>query len=301
MQTIKTSWLPILVAVLCNPCLFGQASFDLRIEIANPTAFTASELQTLQRAIVDAETMWEGTVIGYQPEIQIDALEVEVVGTTGIFADASATSTDLQGGFRLSRKGRIRIGPDTVSELADWQGSGVNTVDELMAHEIGHLLGIGTHWEANGVYEPGSGKYTGEHGLAAYRLEFDSEANFVPVELNGRLGTKEKHWDQIMRSDAVEGNPDDPFSLSPLLGITDSHGRDLALELMTGAIDPDYGEPFLSNTTIQSLRDLGYVVVPEPSSQRLAIGLSLTVCTLLRKRHARSLGKRRQPAFNTNS
>ncbi|MBL7373652.1 hypothetical protein INQ23_30490, partial [Escherichia coli] len=52
-------------------------------------------------------------------------------------------------------------------------------------------------------------------------------------------------------------NPNDQWSLSPLTGITDAQGRDLALELLTGALDPDYGEPFLSRTTVQSLRDLG--------------------------------------------
>jgi hypothetical protein len=38
---------------------------------------------------------------------------------------------------------------------------------------------------------------------------------------------------------------------------------------MTGALDPDYGQPFLSNTTVQSLRDLGFAVVPEPGTGTL--------------------------------
>ena len=29
---------------------------------------------------------------------------------------------------------------------------------------------------------------------------------------------------------------------------------------MTGAIDPDYGEPFLSRFTVESMRDMGYTV-----------------------------------------
>ncbi len=79
------------------------------------------------------------------------------------------------------------------------------------------------------------------------------------------------HWDQIMRSSSQEGDPNDPWSLSPLTGITDQHGRDVALELMTGALDPDFGEPFLSKTTIQSLRDIGFAVVPEPTSLALLL------------------------------
>ena len=63
-----------------------------------------------------------------------------------------------------------------------------------------------------------------------------------------------------MRSSVQEGNPNDPYSLDPRIGITDQYGRDLGLELMSGAIDPDQGEPFISRTTVESLRDLGYVV-----------------------------------------
>ena len=59
-----------------------------------------------------------------------------------------------------------------------------------------------------------------------------------------------------------EGNPNDPWSLSPQTHIVDARRRDLALELMTGAMDPDYGEPFLSRTTVESMVDLGYAVAP---------------------------------------
>ena len=37
--------------------------------------------------------------------------------------------------------------------------------------------------------------------------------------------------------------------------------RDFRNELMTGWLN---STPFLSNTTLQSMRDLGYTVVPEP-------------------------------------
>jgi hypothetical protein len=87
-----------------------------------------------------------------------------------------------------------------------------------------------------------------------------------------------------MRSSSQEGDPADPWSLSPLTGITDRFGRDLGLELMTGAIDPDYGEPFLSRTTIHSMRDLGYTVVPEPSTLVLLLLSAVW-----------SVGRRRRP------
>ena len=160
----------------------------------------------------------------------------------------------------------------------------MNIIDELLAHETGHVLGIGTLWDTNGLYSFGTGRYTGQYGVAAFRAEFNPNATFVPVELAGEPSTANKHWDQRMCSSVQEGNPNDPFSLSPLLGITDAQGRDFALELMTGAIDPDYGEPFLSNTTVQSLRDLGFAVVPEPATWILLVVGTAAACFMRRTR-----------------
>jgi hypothetical protein len=179
------------------------------------------------------------------------------------------------------------VNPAVIDDYAAWTGNGfpspnpaylgLDYLDDILAHEIGHALGLGTLWEDNGAYVIGSGMYTGEHGLRAYRKEFDALATFIPVELAGSSGTIDQHWNQLMRSSSQEGNPGNPFSLSPLTGITDNQGRDLASELITGALDPDYGQPFLSKMTIQSLRDLGFVVVPEPSGFVLLFVAGVTV------------------------
>jgi hypothetical protein len=272
-----------------------RASFDLSLTLTNPGSFTTGQLQILQDAIVDAESMWEGVITGYQPGISIGGVSISIVSDSGLagLADASLSSPGVnQGGFRLSTSGRIRINPAIIEWLGSWDGTGsldgsvpdppptefegVNYIDELVAHEVGHVLGLGLQWLSNGVYSTGSGEYTGQYGVAAYRDEFDAAATFVPVELAGSSGTQNSHWDQLMRSSSQEGSPSDPWNLDPRTGITDQFGRDLGLELMTGGIDPDYGEPFLSNTTVQSLRDLGFTVVPEPSAAALlAIGAAI--------------------------
>jgi uncharacterized protein (TIGR03382 family) len=123
-------------------------------------------------------------------------------------------------------------------------------------------LGIGTLWDDNGLYTNNTFHYTGQHGLAAYKAEFDSSAQWVPVENAGNPGTPNSHWDQLMRSSPQEGTPPpaDPFLLDPRVGVTDAYGRDRGLELMTGAIDPDWGEPFVSRFGVEAMRDLGYTV-----------------------------------------
>jgi len=263
----------------------ASTNFDLRLTLSNSATFTPSQLAIVEEAIDSVENLWESVITGYQPGINVSRIDVTVTSGS-IFADARTTRSVLQGGFRINTAGIARLSPGVVDIFGSWDGSGpnppnteflgVNYIDELLAHEVGHVLGLNqSTWIANGLYQSGSGEYTGAFGVAAYREEFDPTATFIPVEQAGGFGTQNNHWDQLMRSSSQEGNPSDPWSLSPLTGITDSQGRDLGLELMTGAIDPDYGEPFLSNMTVQSLRDLGYTVVPEPS------GLSLLLAAFL--------------------
>ena len=104
-------------------------------------------------------------------------------------------------------------------------------------------------------------QYTGQHGLAAYQAEFDPAATSCPVENAGNAGTPNAHWDQLMRSSPQEGRRRRrPVLLDPRVGVTDQYGRDRGLELMTGAIDPDYREPFVAASRVESMRDLGYAV-----------------------------------------
>lgn len=241
-------------------------AFDLQYSIGSSGSlqFTPGQVQILNTALSQVESLWETVIVGYQPGISIPALPITILPTTSGLAAANYSGTTSQGGFQLSTSGFIQINVNEIANFANWQGpgaNGLNFIDEILAHETGHVLGIGTQWLSNGVYVNNSFQYTGQYGVAAFRAEFSQpSATYVPVENAGGSGTPNSHWDQLMRSSPQEGNPNDPYSLDPRIGITDQYGRDLGLELMSGAIDPDYREPFISRTTVQSLRDLGYVV-----------------------------------------
>ena len=286
----------LLITVLFGVGSVVRAEFDLIVNIPSPGSFTTAQLTELEAAIDVAETLWERRVTGYQTGIDINEVRVDVIAGS-VFADAIPGSSINQGGFRLATSGQVRVNPAVIDTFAPWDGSGptppntefqgVNFLDDILAHEIGHVMGIGTLWVSNGLYLNGTGRYTGAHGLAAYQREFDLDATHVPVELGGSSGTMNSHWNQLMRSSLQEGDPNDPWRLDPRVGITDSQGRDFAFELMTGAIDPDFGEPFLSMTTIQSLRDLGFTVVPEPATATLLLLGGALLLT----------GQRRRPAI----
>lgn len=281
--------IPFLLLVLCVACVNAahvRAAFDLTINIPTPSSFTPTQLINLQTALGEAESLWESKITGYQPGISLTGMTISVIeGST--LADTFPPATVFQGGFHVATSTTIRIASASIDNYAAWTGAGFpnpnpdylgdHYLDDILAHEIGHALGIGTLWLANDVYTNSTGMYLGTHGVQAYRAEFDPAATFVPVELAGNPGTIDQHWNQLMRSSAQEGNPANPFILSPLTGITDAQGRDSGMDLLSGALDPDYGQPFLSHTTLQSLRDLGFTVVPEPSGIVLLLFASVTV------------------------
>ena len=256
--------LSLLVAVLAVSDASRAVAFDLQLSIPDSGGqFDANELNILNAALVRVERMWETVLTGYQPGISIASVPITVHPTTTGLAAANYSSATSQGGFTLATSGFMNVNINEIENFANWQGVGANGrnyIDELLAHEVGHVLGVGTLWISNGVYSANTFHYTGVHGLAAYQAEFNQAVAFVPVENAGNPGTPNAHWDQLMRSSPQEGNPSDPWSLDPRVGVVDQYGRDRGLELMTGAIDPDYGEPFLSRFTVESMRDMGYTV-----------------------------------------
>lgn len=259
------------------------AAFDLVLTITNPSAFTPTQLSLLQDALGPAEATWEDVITGHVSGVSLDSFQVPITGrpTLAGLANAGPSGVVNAGGFRVPTGGFMNVNLSTLEAIADFPlnaaiasfpGETVNTLEELIAHEIGHTLGFGTLWTGvqggQTLYVQGSGEYRGANALAAYRDEFNQpNASFVPVELSGGGGSANSHWDQNFRS--AEGPTGDPFLEDPRSGIVDALGRDFGMELMTAAIDPDYGEPFLSRTTVASLVDLGFTVIPEPASGAL--------------------------------
>jgi hypothetical protein len=249
--------------VLATLLTRATCALDLTFSINSIESFTPTQVGILTEALTHVEGMWENMLTGYQPGISISNVPITIFATNSGLASASYSGTTFQGGYTLSTSGFVNINTLEIENFANWQGhgaNGLNFIDELLAHEVGHVLGIGTLWLANSVYAFNSFQYTGQYGVAAYKTEFNESIPYLPVENAGNPGTPNAHWDQLMRSSPQEGNPADPWSLDPRVGIVDQYGRDRGLELMTGAIDPDYREPFVSRFTIQSMCDMGYTV-----------------------------------------
>lgn len=130
-----------------------------------------------------------------------------------------------------------------TADLASLEEEG--TLFDVILHEMGHVLGIGTLWNGNGYlsggvadgvdpngpdYDP---RYTGASAISTYQ-DFLSTAGFpqettVPAANTGGAGTREGHWREVTFDN----------------------------ELMTGFLGTG---TVLSELTIGGLEDLGYQV-----------------------------------------
>jgi VCBS repeat protein/leishmanolysin len=187
---------------------------------------------TYQSLFDAAAVRWEQIITADIPDfagvddLEIDARVISIDGSGGILGQAgwdfrrptSMGGLPYQGGMDFDSA-------DVGSLFAN------GTFDEVILHEMGHILGIGTLWSEFGLK---SGfNYTGQHALDEYRtLTGDPSKTFVPLENTGGSGTAGAHW-----SEAVFNN-----------------------ELMTGFIEASGVSMPLSRLTIASLWDLGYTV-----------------------------------------
>jgi hypothetical protein len=100
---------------------------------------------------------------------------------------------------------------------------------------MGHILGVGTLWEAFGLIQGVNGPsptYTGPNAVAGFnKISGFAPVSAIPIEADGGQGTAYSHWDEDLMQN----------------------------ELMTGFSGPGNYQP-ISAVTIGTLADMGYKV-----------------------------------------
>ncbi len=118
-----------------------------------------------------------------------------------------------------------------VADLEAMQREG--TLEDVIAHEMGHVLGIGTIWARKRMIvnaRSSNPTFRGKQARAAYGQLLGRDPMPVPIENLGGKGTRNSHWREV-----VFGN-----------------------ELMSGFVE--FSPNPLSIVTVASLADLGYTV-----------------------------------------
>ena len=205
---------------------------NFQIDLIFGGGLTASQ----QAVFALAAARWEELILGDVPDVgaiddlQITASGIAIDGSGGILGQAAPTG--LRAGTNIPYDGIMQF--DTA-DLTDLENSG--QLQDVILHEMGHVLGIGTVWQADGLLQnPSNGdgvtdtRFTGAGATAEYNTRFSNTETGVPVENTGGPGTADSHW-----RESVFNN-----------------------ELMTGFLNA--GSNPISRMTTASLQDLGYVV-----------------------------------------
>jgi hypothetical protein len=199
-------------------------------------------LTTAQKnAFKTAAKRWSKVIVGDLPDVVvngqviddvlIEASGVAIDGPGGILGQAGPTHlrpASAGAAKFIPAKGRMQF--DTA-DLANMQANG--TLGDVITHEMGHVLGIGTIWTMKGLLTGASGNnptFTGTNAKKEYGTLKGTGPAAVPVENTGGPGTANSHWrETVFRN-----------------------------ELMTGFVA---GPPNpMSRLTVASLKDLGYKV-----------------------------------------
>lgn len=199
----------------------GDTSFNIEFRFDNTVT------QAIQAYFETAALRWESIITSDIPDyngvddVVIDVSTPYIDGVSKILGQAGPKSlrpvTDLPitGGMKFDS-----------ADVANMISKG--NFDDVILHEMGHVLGIGTLWDLLGLKSGFS--YTGSHALDAYRsLLGNSTVTSIPLETGGGPGTAGSHW-----AESVFGN-----------------------EIMTGYADAVMP---ISKMTLGALQDLGYTV-----------------------------------------
>jgi hypothetical protein len=224
----------------------GSAKVAASRSISSPftieVRFVGGLTERQKGAFKAAADRWSRVIVGDLPSVRLDG---ELIDDVLILAEGApidgvghilgqAGPTHLRPGRAgaaafLPCKGSMTF--DTA-DLANMEQNG--TLDDVIAHEMGHVIGIGTVWQRKTLLEGiGSNNpvFVGRAAMREYAaLRGLGAATPVPVENSGGAGTRDSHWrENLFRNELMSG-------------------------FIAAANNP------LSRMTVGSLEDLGYTV-----------------------------------------
>jgi hypothetical protein len=199
-------------------------------------------LTTAQKnAFKAAADRWAKVIVGDLPSVRVDG---EVIDDLLILAQG--TGIDGPGGI-LGQAGPTHLRPAKAGKYKHLPVKGImsfdsadlkamqkdGTLKDVITHEMGHVIGVGTVWERKGLLKnvgTNTVRFVGKNARKEFGKLKKSKAADVPVENTGGPGTADGHWrESVFRNELMSG-----FIAAP-------------------------NNP-LSRLTVASLQDMGYVV-----------------------------------------
>jgi hypothetical protein len=226
-------------------------------------------LNAAQRAAFKkAADRWTTVIVGDLPSVKVgtDIIDDILIEAQGVAIDGPGKILGQAGptALRPANAGRAAYLPakgvmsfDTA-DLRAMQADG--TLVDVITHEMGHVLGIGTVWDYKKLLKGQGGAnptFAGKGAIAEFKvLRGKSGAPRVPVEATGGPGTRDSHWrETVFRNELMSGFIDAPGN--PLSRMTAASLADLGYE-----VDLDAAEPY-ALPNLMALAEAGSLVVHE--------------------------------------
>jgi Leishmanolysin len=206
---------------------------------------------TQQAAFTGAADRWTGIIVGDLPSVLVDGEVIDdvVIRAQGVAIDGP--------GQILGQAGPTHIRPASAGAAAFLTAKGImsfdtadltrmetaGTLNDVITHEMGHVLGIGTLWDRKGLLRragTSNPTFTGDAAMDEYRvLRGDGRRRRVPVENTGGSGTRDSHWrETVFRNELMSGFIAEPGN--PLSRMTAASLGDLGYQ-----VDIEAGEPYV--------------------------------------------------------
>lgn len=212
-----------------------QAAFKIEVRLGSGLN------RQQQRAFERAADRWSRVIVGDLPSVIVDGEEIDDIvivaqsqridGADKVLGQSGPTflrPRSAPWGAFLPAKGEMIF---DAADLQQMQAAG--TLEDVIAHEMGHVLGIGTLWARKRLLVAATSSnptFRGKQAKLAYGRLLAGRPQPVPVENLGGRGTRNSHWRESI------------------------FGNELMSGFLAGRRNP------LSLLTIASLADLGYEV-----------------------------------------
>ena len=206
-------------------------------------------LNTAQKnAFKAAADRWARVIVGDLPSVRVDG---EVIDDLLILAQG--TAIDGSGGI-LGQAGPTHLRPAKAGKFKFLPVKGVmsfdsadlkamqkdGTLKDVITHEMGHVIGIGTVWARKGLLkDPGKNtvRFVGTNARREFGKLKKSKAADVPVENTGGAGTADGHWrESVFRNELMSGFIAAPNN--PLSRLTVASLQDLGYEVDLAKAEP---------------------------------------------------------------
>lgn len=222
-----------------------------------------------RKAFKKAADRWSKVIVGDLPSVVIGG---EVIDDILILAQGA----DIDGPGRiLGQAGPTRLRPPGAGKTAFIPARGTmsfdtadlkqmeqnGTLTDVITHEMGHVLGIGTIWNHKGLLKnagTSNPTFTGKQGKIEYGKLKGTGALAIPVENTGGPGTADSHWrETIFRSELMSGFI--AAANNPISAMTVASLQDLGYEVDVNAAEP-YSLP-----NLLALAEGGFLIAGDPA------------------------------------